>query len=81
MLKLHYGFDYILEQAEPWSKSNPDPHWKKSRIVLEDGDTAYAPGTTKKEFSGTGEIVYAISATGWEVLRRAETIFLQHRGS
>jgi len=58
---MHYDSAEILKVAVP-----VDDYWKEAKIVLEKGDTAYAPGTTKKVLAGTGEIRYMISATGWQ---------------
>jgi hypothetical protein len=74
----HYDFNEILESATPMAGYNPGDYWKEATVVLEKGDTAYAPGTTKKILAGEGFIHYYISATGWFVFGSDDRIYVQH---
>lgn len=56
----HIDHDDILSAA-----TELEDNYRKLTVVLEEGDTAYAPGSTKKVFTGPGEIIYYIHPTGW----------------
>ncbi|AQP30923.1 hypothetical protein SEA_ANGRYORCHARD_61 [Rhodococcus phage AngryOrchard] len=59
---MHYGFNEILETAEPIGDG-----YKKAVILLVEGDTAYPAISTKWVFAGSGEITYLIHPSGWHV--------------
>lgn len=59
---MHYGFEQIKEMA-----TEPDENGYQTAIVtLENGDTAYAPGTTKYDLAGVGSISYLIHPSSVE---------------
>lgn len=57
---MHYGLQEIIDIAGPADEQG----YRLVTITLEDGDTAYAPGTTKYDLAGTGDVMYQIHATG-----------------
>jgi hypothetical protein len=70
---MHYGLAEILEKAV-----RLDDVYKQASITLFEGDTAYAPGTTKKVLAGYGRITYLISAMSNEVTEMDATIRVRY---
>lgn len=61
-LNKHYAYDRILAVGKDIGEG-----YKRARISLGEGDTAYYPGSSKHVFVGPGAIAYTIHAMGWTV--------------
>lgn len=55
----HYGFNDILAMRET------EEQGAKVVLELQEGDTAYHPGTTKRFLQGPLKVTYWIHASGW----------------
>jgi hypothetical protein len=78
---MYYGYAEIWQQAAHDANVDVNELKKKFTVVkitLDDDDTAYAPGTTKKVFVGPGKVTYQLYPDGGAEAYPADGTVLRH---